>query len=243
MNSEEPTKIIAADFMYLVFLGDNDIIGRLVEKLNKNFNDSINNNINNNNYNSNKYKSGKQFKSIYIKHDICTPCIEMLESEQIQTILKEDAINQIKKQRLSRLSTVTTTSLTTSSTLLTENKRTIINDDDIDTQKKYVVPDEGVESTQCLTYADVSCTEKNVSKHKTQIKNLMMLMVMNDTGTHYKLSFPILQLDEEENPDRLISRWLKEHDIEDLIKELTIRLVNIVGNEHEILVFTAFVNE
>ncbi|VBB18529.1 hypothetical protein YASMINEVIRUS_992 [Yasminevirus sp. GU-2018] len=222
MDSGEATKIIAADFMYLVFLGDDEIIGKLAEKLNKDVNESIDASKKNK-----TYKSGKpQAKAIYVKHDICTPCIDMLDSEQIQTILKEDAINQIKKIRSNE-----------------KSKNVVISDDDIDVYKKYVVPDESVESAQCLTYADVSCTDRAVSKRRTQIKDLMMLMVMNETDTHYKLSFPVLQLDEEEDPDRVISRWLKEHDVEELIKELTIRLVNIVGNVHEILVFTAFVNE
>jgi hypothetical protein len=69
------------------------------------------------------------------------------------------------------------------------------------------------------------------------------LMVIVDTDSHYKLGYPILQLDEEENPDKLISKWLKDHSLEDLVRELTIRPINIVGNDHDILVFAAFVNE
>jgi len=71
----------------------------------------------------------------------------------------------------------------------------------------------------------------------------MMLMVLSETETHYKLRFPDLQLEEEENPDILISNWLKENDLSDIVRELIIRPINIVGTEHDILVFAAFVNE
>ena len=163
-----------------------------------------------------------------MKYDVSSPCIDILESNHISDILRNDAINDIKKLR-------------TKSSFMNDKKE--ISEQDIDVNKKYVTPDEGVETAQCLTYADLSCNDATISKRKTGINNLMMLMVMVDTDSHYKLSFPILQLDEEENPDKLISKWLKDHKLEELVVELTIRPINIVGNDHDILVFAAFVNE
>jgi hypothetical protein len=90
----------------------------------------------------------------------------------------------------------------------------------------------------------VSANDLAVAKRKTPISNLMMIMVMIRNDTHYKLSYPILQLDEEENPDKLVSKWLSDHDIsKDDVHDVSIRPVHIVGKEHDILVFSAFVNE
>jgi len=223
MNNDKVTTIIAADYMYLVFLGDDGIMDKIVDKLNNDVNDMIETSKNNK-----TYKSKIQQKRIYMKYDVSSPCIDILESNHISDILRNDAINDIKKLR-------------TKSSFMNDNKE--ISEQDIDVNKKYVTPDEGVETAQCLTYADLSCNDATISKRKTGINNLMMLMVMVDTDSHYKLSFPILQLDEEENPDKLISKWLKDHKLEELVVELTIRPINIVGNDHDILVFAAFVNE
>ncbi len=148
----------------------------------------------------------------------------MLEEENIQTILKDDAINTIKKKN-------------NSDDVLITNK-------DIDIHKKYVILDEGVETAQCLTYADVIPNDNMLGiLRKRNMADTIMLMTMIVNDSHYTLSFPILQLDEEENPDKLISKWLKDNHLDDVVKELTIRPVNIVGNEHDILVFSAFINK
>lgn len=227
MNTDKVTTIIAADYMYLVFLGDNDIMDKIIDKLNKDVNEIIEAAKINKTYKSSKL----QPLVIYIKSDISSPCIDILESEQIVNILRKDAIENIKKTR------------TISKFNVKTNDDIQISERDIDINKKYVAPDEGVETAQCLTYADVSSNDMTISKRKTSVNNLMMLMVMVDSDSHYKLSFPVLQLDEEENPDKLISKWLKDHKLEELVRELTIRPVNIVGNDHDILVFAAFVNE
>lgn len=226
MNNDKVTTIIAADYMYLVFLGDEDIMGKIVDKLNKDVNEMLELAKHNKSYKSSKIHQ----RLIYMKSDIASPCIDILESDAIIEILRNDAINNIKKMRSNKVN---------------KNISDVvkISEQDIDVNKKYVTPDEGVETAQCLTYADVSCNDTTISKRKTNVNNLMMLMVMVDTDSHYKLSFPILQLDEEENPDKLISKWLKDHKLEDLVRELTIRPINIVGNDHDILVFAAFVNE
>jgi hypothetical protein len=222
MTNDKVTTIIAADYMYLVFLGDDNIMEKIVDKLNKDVNETIETLKNNKTYKSSKV----QQRIIYMKSDISSPCIDILESDHILEILRNDAIDNIKKIKKNIKLNIDE-----------------ISEQDIDVNKKYVTPDEGVETAQCLTYADVSCNDTTISKRKTNINNLMMLMVIVDTDSHYKLGYPILQLDEEENPDKLISKWLKDHSLEDLVRELTIRPINIVGNDHDILVFAAFVNE
>lgn len=233
MNIDKVTTIIAADYMYLIFLGDNDIMEKIIDKLNKDVNEMIETAKNNK-----TYKTKTQQKHIYIKSDISSPCIDILDSDHILEILRNDAIENIKKKRITRISAKSVNKKCNNS-----DEDNEISDKDIDVNKKYVTPDEGVETAQCLTYADVSCNDAIISKRRTNVNNLMMLMVMIDTDSHYKLSFPILQLDEEENPDKLISKWLKDHTLDELVRELTIRPINIVGNDHDILVFAAFINE
>jgi len=233
MNNNKGTTIIAADYMYLVFLGNNETIGKMVDKLNKNAEnpqDSLPNI-------DKSYKSNKIIKNkivnIYVQSEISSPCIDMLEGDQIQKILVNDAIEHIKKTRASK-----------SSKIGSNINNDEITESDIDENKKYVILDEGVETAQCLTYADVSSNDIAAAKRKTPSTDLMMIMVMIGNDSHYKLSYPVLQLDEEENPDKLVSKWLSEHDIsKDDVHDVSIRPVHIVGNEHDILVFSAFVNE
>ncbi len=219
MNDDKITTIIAADYMYLVFLGDDETIDRVMTKLNKNTE-----NFNKQFEAEKSYKTLKSNKSIsklqYIKYEISNPCVGILDEEQVQKILIDDAKKTVIKNN---------------------NNNGPVTDIQIDIHKKYVILDEGVETAQCLTYADISSIDISFTKNRNYTTKLMMLMVMINNDTHFKLSFPILQLDEEENPDKLISKWLKDHNLEDIVKELTIRPVNIVGNEHEILVFTAFI--
>ena len=198
------TKIIAADFMYLIFLGNDDIIQKMVDKLN----------INNG---KKKIKSS----AFYIKTNLCIPCAEIVYTDKIQQILNNDAIRQIAHDRKNNAQ---------------------ISDDDVDAYKKYIILDESVETAQCLAYADMISVNDS-SNDTDQYNDTMMIMVLNEFDTSHKLSFPILLLDDEEDPDKVIGKWLKENDIEDIIKVLTVRLVNIVGKCHEILVFTAFADD
>jgi hypothetical protein len=201
MNDDETTTIIAADYMYIVFMGNNDIIKKIVNKLNQ--------------------KDENNKLNIYIKYDISNPCIDILEEKHIQQILMDDAIKSIKNNCMGCVK---------------------ITDSEIDLCKKYIILDEGIETAQCLIYADISSNDM-LSHYKIKsASQLMMLMVLTNHESYYKLSFPILQLDEEEKPDVSISKWMKDHEIDDMVRELTIKPVNIVGNEHDILVFTAFIN-
>jgi hypothetical protein len=164
MNKE--TTIIAADYMYLIFLGREEIIDKIINKLN---NDK---------------------KTLYIKYEISNPCINLIDDNEIRKIISSE---------------------------------------------KYIIIDEGVETAQCLTYADISSNNDSTK---------MMIMMLIDNGSYYKLSFPILQLDEEENPDKLVSKWLISHNISKSdISNITIRPVQIVGTDHDILVFSALINE
>ncbi len=232
MNDDKMTTIIAADYMYLVFLGDDNTIQKILNKLNNPIIKKLNNvhtkdsidltSTQKNNKNKNKSVN------IYVKYEISDPCIGLLDDEQIQKILLDDVKNSITKKNA-----------------ISANKIKLIEymtESEIDAQKKYVILDEGIEAAQCLTYADISSMEISSKNKNTPVAKTFMLMAMTSYDTHYKLTFPILQLDEEENPDKLIGKWLNDHDIEDEIKELMIRPVNIVGNEHEILVFTAHIS-
>jgi hypothetical protein len=224
MNDDKMTTIIAADYMYLVFLGDDDTIGKIMNKLN---NPSLNprhNDQTDRRKNKQKQKQ-KDNPGIYVKYEIGDPCIGMLDEEQIHNILLDDVKKTIAKKNISMNKVKTIDQM---------------NNEEIEMMKKYVILDEGIEAAQCLTYADVSAMEFSLSKNRNIVK-MIMLMVMVRHDSHFKLTYPILQLDEEENPDKLIGKWLRENNIDDLIKELTIRPVNIVGDEHEILVFTAHV--
>lgn len=250
MNDDKVTTIIAADYMYLVFLGDDNTISKIMNKLNnqeitehnkknlhtKKITESINKQKNKNKIN----KSA----NIYVKYEISNPCIELLDDEQVHKILLDDAKKSISKKSVPINKAKTITDNMSYNNNMLDN--TPYNNSEINTFKKYVILDEGVEAAQCLTYADISSSEissknKNNNNNNTHSTKMFMLMAMINHDTHFKLSFPILQLDEEENPDKLIGKWLQDNDIEDIIKELTIRPVNIVGNEHEILVFTAHI--
>lgn len=239
MNDNKGTTIIAADYMYLVFLGDDETISKMVDKLNKNAEKPQNSSIetDKSDKSDKPHKSYKTIKNksihIYVKSEISSPCIDMLEETQIQKILVDDAVNQIKKLRIIK-----------PQKLGPNTKNDEITENDIDVNKKYVILDEGVETAQCLTYADVSSNDIAAAKRKTPTCDLMMIMVMIGNESHYKLSYPVLQLDEEENPDKLVSKWLSDHDIsKNDVRDVSIRPVHIVGNEHDILVFSAFVNE
>lgn len=169
MTDDKITTIIAADYMYIVFIGSNEELGKIINKLNT-------------------QENNKKNKDIYLLCSITEPCINMLDGELIRGIA----------------------------------------------DNKYVILDEGVETTQCLIYADISSNDSS-----NAINNMSLMMVINTFDSYYKLSYPILQLEEEENPDKLIRKWLIDHNLTSEIKELTIRPVNIVGNEHDILVFSA----
>ena len=229
------TTIIAADYMYLIFLGTNVSIDKIINKLNNTYDKKINikqitvTNRNNNDTSSEcsnddfindilqpemvdknalipiKTKTDEQRKNIYMKCNINEPCINILDGDIIDNIISN------------------------------------FSSTDKEYDKKYVVLDEGVESAHCLTYADISTKEMKTHYKIKNISNIVMMMVLISNDTHYKLSFPSLELEEEENSDVMIRTWMEKNKIDSLVRQLTLKPINIVGNEHDILVFTAFI--
>ena len=95
--------------------------------------------------------------------------------------------------------------------------------------KKYFMMGEGVETAQCYT-----CGEGYVDVH--------MLIEIEEKDNSFVITYPILTLDDEANPDDLIESWIITNDISNIANNLNTRLVNMVGTEHDILVFAAHVN-
>jgi hypothetical protein len=108
------------------------------------------------------------------------------------------------------------------------------NNSDIDNYKKYIILDEGVESAHCLTFADLDAIKK-------KIESLSILMNIKDEETHYKISFPIIEIDDENNPEKLINKWMIDNNLKEYTSDLTTRLINITGREHDILIYVAFI--
>jgi hypothetical protein len=217
--NREMTTIIAADYMYLIILSDDSTIDKVLNILNSN-DDIIDdkNNDNDKNKKHQKNRKNKKNRSIYIKHDIHVPCSELIYSDGLKNMLIDEAKEYAIKNNLIPI-------------------ESIDSDDEIDLYKKYIVFDEGIESAHCLTYADIT-SSNNLDKINNRTT---MIMELQPVGAFYKLTFPILQLDEEENSDKLVGKWMKENNLCEIIKETSIKPINIVKSQHDILVFTAYV--
>jgi hypothetical protein len=87
--------------------------------------------------------------------------------------------------------------------------------------------EEGVESAQTLTFAEGYNKFHNI------------LLEIEETETEILIRFPKLNLDDETEPEKLISTWIKANNIAYIMDKLIIRPVNIVGSYNEILVFAA----
>jgi len=90
---------------------------------------------------------------------------------------------------------------------------------------------EGVEPAQTLTFAE----GYNKSYH--------ILLEIEDTDTDIFVRFPKLNLEDETEPEKLISSWVNANNLEYVMDKLIIRPVNIVGSDNEILVFAARIPE
>jgi hypothetical protein len=93
----------------------------------------------------------------------------------------------------------------------------------------YVMLAEGIETAQCLVYAE-------------GYGNYYMLMEMSNHHTHRKVSYPIIQLDDEISPEKLITSWIVDNDIVDIAREITIKPGSIIGKENDIFVFIGIIN-
>lgn len=95
---------------------------------------------------------------------------------------------------------------------------------------KYIVYSEGVEQAQTLTYAE------------GYNKDYKMLMELENSQNQINIKFPKISLsdiDDEALPEKLISSWIKKNKLNNIMKNLIIRPVNIVGRDNDILVFAA----
>jgi hypothetical protein len=91
--------------------------------------------------------------------------------------------------------------------------------------------EDGVEPAQTLTFAE----GYNKSHH--------ILLEIEDTDSDILVRFPKLNLEDETEPEKLISSWIKTNNLEYVMDKLIIRPVNIVGSDNEILVFAARIPE
>jgi|UniRef100_A0A6C0DX50 hypothetical protein len=161
--NDKSTTIITADYMYLVFVGSEDLIIKIINKLNQN-------------------QAHKN--TLFISHNIDIPCVNLLDNDTLKNIFKNN----------------------------------------------YLSFDEGIETAQCLVYAEYPK------------QNLMCMFSITKTETNNIISFPVLSIDDEENPDKIIGNWLKKYNIDKVINSITIKPIDIVGGEHDILVFVAYIN-
>ncbi len=211
MGDNELTTIIAADYMYLIILGTYQTLNKIITKLNEKTEPETEIYRNKKRANTKSYNNANAtLNKTYIMTYIDKPCAEIIEMDEIQNIILEDAkktINDMKKN----------------------NVHIDDEDDGMDLCKKRIDLDEGIETAQCLTYAE-------------GYKNYYMLLEIIHEPDHFRLTYPILQLDEEVNPEELISSWIIKNNISNIAKDLTIKPVNIVGKVHDILVFAACIN-
>lgn len=176
---------VAADFMYLIVLGESDIIEHITDTLND-------------------VLPGDNLSSKYMSIDIDTQIDNLLETSRFRDILNKSKLNS------SNSSNASIVSIDSKS-----NKST-----------KYFVINEGVETAQCYTYAENFDAQK-------------MIIQLTESDDSFNLTFPILNLDDEVNPDDLIDSWFKEKELD--IENRSIKLINMVGSEHDILVFAVLV--
>jgi hypothetical protein len=202
MSNEEVTTV-AADYMYLVILGDPDIVEEIVKAMNE---DSRN----------------KKSNKLYVSSDVDTQIDYLPETASFQRIL-ETGIGQRRTEFLSGIDVDSDYQVDAESDVESDEKT------DCTSHKKYFVMGEGVETAQCYT-----CGE--------EYTNARMLIEIEERDENFNILFPILNLDDEVNPEDLITSWVVNHNIAHVADNLSIRLVNMVGTDHDILVFAAYVN-
>jgi len=195
MSNEEVTTV-AADYMYLVILGDSDIIDDIATAMNEN-------------------AHNKDSNKLYVSTDIDKQVDYLPETEEFQRLL-EMSIDSAREE------------------CLTDDQQSSLDQEsdektDGTSYRKYYVMGEGVETAQCYT-----CGEGYT--------NASMLIEIEERDEFFNILFPILSLDDEVNPEDLITSWVIDNNIAHVAGNLSIRLVNMVGTTHDILVFAAYVN-
>jgi hypothetical protein len=199
MSNEEVTTV-AADYMYLVILGDVDIIEDIVCAMNEN-------------------AQNKKSNKLYVSSDVDTQIDYLPETTKFQRILD---IN-IEQRRIELLQYSDDMKISNNYEFEYNEKA------DETSHRKYFVMGEGIETAQCYT-----CGE--------EYTNARMLIEIEERDEHFTITFPILNLDDEVNPEDLITAWVVDNNIAHVADNLSIRLVNMVGTDHDILVFAAYVN-
>lgn len=99
-----------------------------------------------------------------------------------------------------------------------------------DGNNEYVEFAEGVEQAQTLTFAE------------GYNKSYKILFEVEKFNSKIEIRYPKLSLEDETEPEKLISSWIKKLKLVELMEKIIIRPVNIVGNVNEILVFAARIN-
>lgn len=86
---------------------------------------------------------------------------------------------------------------------------------------------EGVECAQTLTFAEGYNRDLNI-----------LFQIDRDDDDFY-IGLPRLNLEEEIEPEKMITNWIKSNNLSRIMNKVSIKPINIVGNENEILVFAA----
>lgn len=223
MNNEEVTTV-AADFMYLIMIGEPEIMERVAVAMN-----------------SNTEKNG--VSKFYVSVDIDTPLDNLPETPLFQKILINGCSDMrniqnmrniggdTQKQHIGVKNNLADSEFSEDSNLVTEVVEAVedLQSSDYISSKKYYVMGEGVETAQCHTYGE-------------GYTNVSMLIEIEDDTEYFTITFPILNLDDEVNPEDLISNWILKNNLSHVADNLNIRLVNMVGTNHDILVFAAYIN-
>lgn len=209
MSNEEVTTV-AADYMYLVILGDPDIIEEIVIAMNEN-------------------SQNKKTNKLYVSCDVDTQIDFLPETPIFQRIL-ETNIGRAREVLLDiEESNIANDSKKYDNGDYDESDDESEEETDGATHRKYYVMGEGVETAQCYT-----CGE--------EYANASMLVEIEERDENFMIMYPILNLDDEVNPEDLITAWIMDNNIAHVADNLSIRLVNMVGTDHDILVFAAYVN-
>jgi ppGpp synthetase/RelA/SpoT-type nucleotidyltranferase len=98
---------------------------------------------------------------------------------------------------------------------------------DEEAKNKCIKFGEGVEPAQTLTFAE------------GYNKSYYILLEVEELSNEICVRYPKLNLEDETEPEKLISSWIKKNELASIIEKLIIRPVNIVGSDNEILVFAA----
>lgn len=103
--------------------------------------------------------------------------------------------------------------------------------------------DNGIESAQSYALAQEQFIfYKMTNKRKLDIEPICdrpkyMLMVVNDNV----LRFPKLELNDEDEPDKIIIDWINKKNIQNNNLKNSIKPISLVGFDNEILVYTAII--